>query len=371
MTYGADGIYNSDLFQNAWDLATLTLISVCMITAVWAITGVWRSSTNYHRSGGKATLSVAAKVCVAVAALGFAAQSSRVAPPAIETALLHIGIDRLGEPAALSVDGTNLEINGLITDKVSERFKSLIDRHPEIKRISLTSLGGRSEAALQISSIISRRNLETVAVGECSSACTIIFLAGKTRALDVNSVLGFHGPRVLGMSDLEVRYSSQEVVEAYQAAGLSEAFINHALDTPPSKMWFPSDDILVETGAINLFTKAYVKQNHDEAVEQFKKEAPLKIDESMSVVSAKRDDINITYTYVIAAREDEIDWASMSKRSERDANALICGDAVSNLMVNSGATYSYLYVDKIGKKVGIATVDNCSRKQPYSNSVKE
>jgi hypothetical protein len=161
------------------------------------------------------------------------------------------------------------------------------------------------------------------------------------------------------MSDLEVRYSSQEVVEAYQAAGLSEAFINHALDTPPSEMWFPSDDILVETGAINLFTKAYVKQNHDEAIEQFKKEAPLKIDEFMSVVSAKRDDINITYTYAIAAREDEVDWASMSKRSKRDANALICGDTVSNLMVKSGATYSYLYVDEIGKKVGVAQIKEC------------
>ena len=79
----------------------------------------------------------------------------------------------------------------------------------------------------------------------------------------------------------------------------------------------------------------------------------------MSVVSAKRDDINLTYTYVISAEKDEIDWASMSKQAAYDADALICGDAVSNLMVKSGATYSYLYLDKNGRKIGAATVGKC------------
>lgn len=359
MIYGTEGIYKSDLSQGAWVIATLALFSLCLITAVWAIVGIWRSSTNYHRSGGKATLSIAAKLCVALAALGLVAQLSRAAPPALETALLRIGIDSMGYPAALSVNGGNLEINGLITDNVTERFKTLIDKHPEIKKISVSSLGGRSDAAIQIASIIAERNLATVAVDECSSACTIILLAGKTRALDVKSVLGFHGPKALGVSDLEARYSSQDVIKVYESAGLSEAFINHALDTPPSKIWYPSDDLLIEHGAINLFTKRYIKQNLDDEIASFKKQAPLKTNKLMSVVGAKRDDINITYTYMISVGENEIDWASMSKRNERDAGALICGDAVRNLMVKSGATYTYLYLDKNGKRVGSVEIKRC------------
>ena len=88
----------------------------------------------------------------------------------------------------------------------------------------------------------------------------------------------------------------------------------------------------------------------------------LKIDEVMSAVSAKAYDTNITYTYVISAEKDKIDWASMSKHAAYDADELICGDAVSNLMVKSGATYSYLYLDKNGRKVGAATVGKCHSK---------
>jgi len=124
-------------------------------------------------------------------------------------------------------------------------------------------------------------------------------------------------------------------------------------------MWQPTDDILIKEGAVNLFTKARIRQDHEQSIHSFNETKPLKIDEFMSVVSAKRDDINLTYTYVISAEKDEIDWASMSKQAAYDADALICGDAVSNLMVKSGATYSYLYLDKNGRKIGAATVGKC------------
>jgi hypothetical protein len=50
----------------------------------------------------------------------------------------------------------------------------------------------------------------------------------------------------------------------------------------------------------------------------------------------------------------------MSKEAADNSYELICSDAVSNLMVKSGAIYTYLYVDKIGRKVGIVKIDNCS-----------
>jgi hypothetical protein len=81
----------------------------------------------------------------------------------------------------------------------------------------------------------------------------------------------------------------------------------------------------------------------------------------MSVVSAKRNDINLTYTYRFSLREDEIDWAAMSQEIADNADELICGDAISNLMVKSGAIYTYLYVDKTGKKVGVVKVEKCKK----------
>jgi hypothetical protein len=360
--YGSDELYRSDLSEASWLLTTLTLYCVSIVIAVWSSVGVWRSATRYRQKGGAVKWALTAKVLVLICAVCFAAQLRRTSSPALESALIIVGIDPLGPPAALKVTGRQVHIDGTITDKVAERFEALIDKHPEVDQISMTSYGGRPDAAVRIASIISERKLNTVVVEECSSACTIIFLSGKTRALDINSVLGFHGPRVLGLSDIEARYSSQEVEQAYEAAGLPEAFIDHALETPPTKMWYPSDDILIKVGVINSFTKAQIRQEHAQRIQSFNEAAPLKIDEFMSAVSAKAYDTNITYTYVISAEKNEIDWASMSKQAAYDADELICGDAVSNLMVKSGSTYSYLYLDKSGRKVGAATVEKCLSK---------
>ncbi len=62
---------------------------------------------------------------------------------------------------------------------------------------------------------------------------------------------------------------------------------------------------------------------------------------------------------ILLMERDAIDWVAMSKEAADNANELICSDAVSNLMVKSGAIYTYLYVDKTGKKVGVVMVEKC------------
>jgi hypothetical protein len=176
---------------------------------------------------------------------------------------------------------------------------------------------------------------------------------------DINSSLGFHSPKILGLSDLESRFESPEVTEAYQAAGLSEAFISQALRTPSASMWYPSDDILIRQGAVHLFTQARIKYEHDQEVEYFRTNGPLKIDDLTKVVGAKIENNSITYTYVIAARSEDVDWDGMVVMAKYDANAAICRNAVTHLMVKSGATYTYLYVDKNGEKVGSVVIDKC------------
>jgi hypothetical protein len=176
---------------------------------------------------------------------------------------------------------------------------------------------------------------------------------------DINSSLGFHSPKILGLSDLESRFESPEVTEAYEAAGLSEAFISQALRTPSDSMWYPSDDVLIRQGAVHLFTQARVKHDHEQEVEYLRTKGPLKVDKLTKVVSAKIDNTALTYTYVIAGLSDEVDWDSMVVIAKYDANALICRNAVSHLLVKSGASYTYLYVDQNGEKVGSVVIDKC------------
>ena len=358
-TFAVDAIYKSDLTDGAWAFSTLAIFALCLIITAWAVVGNLRSSTNYLQKGGRVALGVTAMVLMLIGTLCLILQISRTPPAIIESALLQVGIDPLGAPATLTVTGRELHIDGHLTINLAEAFTALINKHPDVNQISITSPGGRIDTALQIASIISERKLNTVVAGECSSACTIIFLSGKTRMFDIDATLGFHSPSVLGISDLEARFRSPELTEAYEAAGLSEAFISKALRTPSTTMWYPSDEILIEAGAVHLFTQARLKQEHERELEYFRTKDPLEVDKLTKAVSAKTEDNSITYKYVIAARSDEVDWDGMAVMAKYDANAAICRNAVTHLMVKSGATYTYLYVDKNGEKVGSVVIDKC------------
>jgi hypothetical protein len=358
-TFAVDAIYKSDLKDGAWAFSTLAIFGLCVIIAAWAVIGILRSSTNYLQQGGRVALGVAAMVFMLIGILCLILQISKTSPAVLESALLQVGIDPLGAPATLTVTGRELHIDGHLTINLAEAFTALINKHPDVNQISITSPGGRIDTAFQIASIISERKLNTVVVGKCSSACTIIFLSGKARILDVDSTLGFHSPSVLGLSDIEARFRSPEVTDVYEAAGLSEAFISQALRTPSAKMWYPSDDVLIRQGAVHLFTQVRLRQEHEREVEYFRTKGPLKIDKLTKVVGAKIDNTALTYTYVIAARADEIDWDGMVVMAKYDANAAICRNAVTYLMVKSGATYTYLYVDKNGEKVGSVVIEKC------------
>jgi hypothetical protein len=358
-TFAVDAIYKSDLKDGAWAFSTLAIFGLCISITAWAVVGNLRSSSNYLQQGGRVALGVTAMVLMLIGTLCLIWQISKTSPAIIESALLQVGIDPLGAPAELTVTGRELHINGHLTINLAQAFTALINKHPDVNQISMTSPGGRIDTALEIASIISERKLNTVVVGECSSACTIIFLSGKTRMFDIDATLGFHSPSVLGLSDTEARVRSPELTDVYEAAGLSEAFIGQALRTPSASMWDPSDEILIEAGAVNSFTKARFKYELEQQVEYFRTEGPLKIDKLTKVVGAKIENNSITYTYVIAARYDEVDWDGMVVMAKYDANAEICRNAVTHLMVESGASYTYLYVDKNGEKVGSVVIDKC------------
>ena len=358
-TYAVDQIFQSDLSEKAWLAATLAAFGLSIAISVWAIVGIWRSATRHQTTAGTVKSALIAKLFASIGALGLVADLSQTPSPIVENALVVLGFYPYGVPAELSINGRTLHIDGSITLEVAEQFKDLIGKHPEVNQVSLISPGGSIDAAVEISSVIKERNLSTVAAGECSSACTMIFLSSKVRAFDVDASLGFHSPSSGAAGDVVVNGTSLEMRLAYADAGLSEPFADKVFGTPSNSMWHPIDYVLIREGAVNLFTKARIRQDHEESIKSFNEAKPLKIDEFMSVVSANAYDTNITYTYVISAEQDAIDWTSMSKQGAYDADELVCGDAVSNLMVKSGAIYTYLYLDKTGKKVGIVKVKTC------------
>ena len=360
LTIYVDGeLYFADIPQGWWTISNSIVFCIAVVLSVWSLVGMLRSAGNFLEKGDNTRWALTAQLLTVIGTLALLMQSNEKVPQIAESTLLYFGHDPIGDPATLNVDGNNLHIDGLITDDVAEAFKALIDTHPEVTQISMFSGGGRLDAAEAIASIISKRKLNTLVVQECSSACTIIFLSGKIRIFDIGSKLGFHGPRALGRSDVESQNSSPEIFDAYEGVGLSSAFIDEALTTPSDSMWYPSDDVLIKQGALHLFTQNRIKHDHEQEVEYFRTNGPLIVDKLTKVVSAKIENNALTYTYVIAGRSEEVDWGRMVIMAKYDANVAICRNAVTNVMVKSGATYTYLYVDERGEKVGSVVIDKC------------
>ena len=101
------------------------------------------------------------------------------------------------------IDITNIEdgvyqVQGQITPGDCERFKQQIPRRSVVY---LHSPGGYVEEAICISEYVYRSNIHTVVSREqkdeyviCASACTYIFVSGKTRTLRGEPFVGFHSP---------------------------------------------------------------------------------------------------------------------------------------------------------------------------------
>ena len=147
--------------------------------------------------------------------------------------------------------------------------------HPEIKILKLTGPGGFMPAAREIASKIIEFDLNTVAYGQCESACTTIFLAGNKRSLETSAKLGFHRQWVDSEQE-KLYYNAMKQtkgwknefdyvawvydvladniikdIEFMESRGVSMDFILKALSKASYDMWEPSRDELIAAGIVN------------------------------------------------------------------------------------------------------------------------
>ena len=147
--------------------------------------------------------------------------------------------------------------------------------HPEIKILKLTGPGGFMPAARDMAAKIIEFNLNTVAYGECASACTTIFLAGNKRSLETSAKLGFHRQWVDKEQEKLYYNAMKETkgwknefdyiawiydvladnivkdIEFMESRGVSVDFILKALSKASYDMWEPSRDELTAAGIAN------------------------------------------------------------------------------------------------------------------------
>ena len=141
----------------------------------------------------------------------------------------------------LSDDARVLRIDGYIGANFVADFDAALARAPALERIDIDSPGGLVDDALQVAATIAERGLVVRGVGECSSACVLLWAASAERELRVSSAIGLH--QVWADEKLPSAWREEAIelheprsVELLESAGFSPALLAERARTP-------SDDI--------------------------------------------------------------------------------------------------------------------------------
>jgi hypothetical protein len=157
-------------------------------------------------------------------------------------------------------------------------FGAYILDFPQITTLVVTGRGGNGRAALRLAEQIEANQLDVVAQGRCSSACTTLLLAGSNRYLADGASLGFHASTVLpaeerdfyehnrarrGWDDVfdyvpsvyEFGYTdAMQYVTYFLRRGVDLEFTLHSLSIASSEIYEPSREQLFKAGVLTSMT---------------------------------------------------------------------------------------------------------------------
>jgi hypothetical protein len=225
----------------------LILLSAASIS-IWQLVGIWRSALKHVSRGGSHGWAVAAKAMVVISALEIANASISQAPTYREATQLAFGQDPI--PAAqLSIldNGMAVEIAGGLRYGTTTQLRALLERAPKANLVYLNSVGGFISEGLRMGDFIRERGLATTSTLGCVSACILAYMGGTARSLSPGARLGFHDGAVGGVS---IGLVTDRFRQGLLERGVSPDFVDRALATPNTIMWYPTEPELVQAHVI-------------------------------------------------------------------------------------------------------------------------
>ena len=153
-----------------------------------------------------------------------------------------------------AADGRSLRLSGRIDFGITRELAELLEAAPELRILRLDSVGGRVAEARGLAGLVQRHGLTTSAAGECSSACTLVFLSASRRYLEPGARLGFHryglhSPLVGHFLDPAAEQARDQALFAGREVAAS--FLERVAATPHETMWFPSPAELLAAGVVD------------------------------------------------------------------------------------------------------------------------
>lgn len=231
------------------------LLVYALILAPWGVIGTWRACgkhTDKPPSSGT-------RMMVRLLILGWAYVAGIYVYQergVIENRIyLALALDSNGG-YTLSFEPASKEIlvNGGFEIGLADDIKSLYRQHPETTRIAFgTSLGGWIFEAHQLALFIVEKELDTTVLAECSSACTIAYIAGERRTLAAGAYLGFHqfASQVHRDASTGIETSQSVTQTFFELQGVSRDFTSKMFQASADDMWYPDTEALYRGGVIH------------------------------------------------------------------------------------------------------------------------
>ncbi|MFC0444265.1 ATP-dependent Clp protease proteolytic subunit [Pseudidiomarina halophila] len=249
------GSFDGMHWQTSQNILTGSIV-VGLSVGVWQIVGTWSSATRYRANGGSGFLAGLVKVLMALGTL------SLVSNTILTMEELNLRNESAREQAFVVKVSDNKEImtiDGEIGVTISDEVIRTLEQHPNLKTVLLNSVGGDLDEAFRIVDALetyqaTHRPISTYVHEHCASACTIIYMSGAKRLLNVDATLGFHQFRMYVPSSSEyqnIARLNRKVSDYFAQKGLLTSFRRVMFQADADNMWYPDSDLLLSTNVVH------------------------------------------------------------------------------------------------------------------------
>jgi hypothetical protein len=232
-----------------------------LIVLIWQIRGVIKAGDRYLSAYGSPIMATASHFGIAFCLLftGFAShasyQSLFVEDKSASENQRSWRHSLLGNyTLTLGEDGDRIIVAGDMREGLTKELTGMLDQNRRVRTIVLASDGGRVSEGRGLAKLFQDRNLNTLVLADCKSACTTAFIGGQHRKLGPEGRLGFH------QFSLDAMYynpyvdpqSEQKIdLEFYARQGVGKAFLDIVFQATHQSMWFPTTAELLESGVVH------------------------------------------------------------------------------------------------------------------------
>ena len=156
----------------------------------------------------------------------------------------------------ITVDKENgkIYVNGFFAWGISDAIEKAIKDNPDVSLIVFDSPGGRGYEGFRAGKILQRYSLNSHVEFSCNSACVDAFLGGKIRTASYDAKLGLHSADY-GDGISKKNYTMfVPVFDFFMLVNTKKnvpfEFKKKANQIPPSEIWYPTHDELIEANII-------------------------------------------------------------------------------------------------------------------------